>query len=156
MFSSSGGMVSIFAPISRISTHLLVNPLPPTLIPISCQTGNAVILLYYNFKILWHFMTLWCPDWTTNIFWYDGFQTNTKLESNPKQRNSIIQYSGSYVFLAPQCNGTLKGWLFRFNSPIPSSLRKDIVRKSTFSFGHCPKRGGGYPCPNFLALFSPS
>ena len=24
--------------------------------------------------------------------------------------------------------------------------------KKMFSFGHCPKRGGG-PCPNFLALF---
>ena len=36
-------------------------------------------------------------------------------------------------------------------------VREDIIEKSTFSFGHCPKRGGGvYPCPNFLALFSPS
>ena len=34
-------------------------------------------------------------------------------------------------------------------------IREDLIRKSTFSFGHCPKRGV-YPCPNFLALFSPS
>ena len=35
----------------------------------------------------------------------------------------------------------------------PVCLREDIKRKYMFSFGHCPKRGGGYPCPNFLALF---
>ena len=34
------------------------------------------------------------------------------------------------------------------------ALREDLKRKSTFSFGHCPKRGGVYPCSNFLALFS--
>ena len=26
--------------------------------------------------------------------------------------------------------------------------------KKSISFGHCPKRGGGGPCPNFLTLFS--
>ena len=33
-----------------------------------------------------------------------------------------------------------------------ASLRKHIITKSLFSFGHCPKRGGG--CPNILALSS--
>ena len=35
------------------------------------------------------------------------------------------------------------------------SLGKGSIEKKTFSFGHCPNKGGGgvYPCPNFLALF---
>ena len=40
--------------------------------------------------------------------------------------------------------------------PFFQLLREDICSKKTFSFGHCPNvgGGGGYPCPNFLALFS--
>ena len=34
-----------------------------------------------------------------------------------------------------------------------SSLREALTKKKMFSFGHCPKRGGGDPCPNFLTLF---
>ena len=35
-------------------------------------------------------------------------------------------------------------------------LREDIIRKNTFSFGHCPKRGGGLPMPEVFGPFSPS
>ena len=35
-----------------------------------------------------------------------------------------------------------------------TELREGLNEKKTFSFGHCPNKGGGvYPCPNFLALF---
>ena len=33
-------------------------------------------------------------------------------------------------------------------------LGKDSCKKM-FSFGHCPKRGEGDPCPNFLSFFPP-
>ena len=33
-------------------------------------------------------------------------------------------------------------------------LREALLREKMFSFGHCPKRGGGDPCPNLLTLFS--
>ena len=33
--------------------------------------------------------------------------------------------------------------LFKFLKCI-YSLREDLISKSTFSFGHCPKRGGGF------------
>ena len=36
---------------------------------------------------------------------------------------------------------------------IRDSLREALTKKKMFSFGHCPKRGGGDPCPNFLTLF---
>ena len=32
-------------------------------------------------------------------------------------------------------------------------VREDIIGKSTFSFGHCPKRGGGLPMPEFFGPF---
>ena len=33
-------------------------------------------------------------------------------------------------------------------------VREGVNGKKTFSFGHCPNKGGGvYPCPNFLAPF---
>ena len=32
-------------------------------------------------------------------------------------------------------------------------VREAPTKKKMFSFGHCPKRGGGDPCPNFLTLF---
>ena len=32
-------------------------------------------------------------------------------------------------------------------------VREALLEKKMFSFGHCPKRGGGDPCPNFLTLF---
>ena len=42
-----------------------------------------------------------------------------------------------------------KLWHFVFGN-----LREDLNLKKTFSFGHCPNKGGGvYPCPNFFALF---
>ena len=36
------------------------------------------------------------------------------------------------------------------------NIREHLLQKRMFSFGYCPKReGGGGPCPNLLALFSP-
>ena len=32
-------------------------------------------------------------------------------------------------------------------------LREGLNEKKKFFFGHCPNKGGVYPCPNFLALF---
>ena len=40
-----------------------------------------------------------------------------------------------------------------FNALLSSQIREDLIRKSTFSFGHCPKRGGGLPMPEFFGPF---
>ena len=41
-------------------------------------------------------------------------------------------------------------------SSAPCRLREDIIEKNTFSFGHCPKRGGGgFPMPKFFGPFYP-
>ena len=33
------------------------------------------------------------------------------------------------------------------------TVREALTEKKMFSFGHCPKGGGGDPCPNFFTLF---
>ena len=45
-------------------------------------------------------------------------------------------------------------WNFQWLTDwLTHSLREDLIRKSTFSFGHCPKRGGGLPMPEFFGPF---
>ena len=44
----------------------------------------------------------------------------------------------------------------KINPPLDERalILREALLKKMFSFGHCPKRGGGDPCPNFLTLFS--
>ena len=34
-----------------------------------------------------------------------------------------------------------------------NTIRDGLLQKKMFSFGHCPKKGGGDPCPNFFYSF---
>lgn len=57
---------------------------------------------------------------------------------------------------APIVNKTkIANGIFEFHSP--STVREGLNEKKTFSFGHCPNKGGGvYPCPNFFGPLSRS
>ena len=76
--------------------------------------------------------------------WNSSIWTPAQVWLGP--RESLLFASGSTP--APKTQDIMQNQM----SPSPPS-KGSPPEKKMFSFGHCPKRGGGDPCPNWLTLF---
>ena len=85
-----------------------------------------------------------------------------KKQKNNSRLNCKLARLNLYYFLR-SCNPLSMKWCQSMTSSMwyllccvyeKIILGKGSIEKKTFSFGHCPNKGGGvYPCPIFLALF---
>ena len=101
--------------------------------------------LFLQHGILWFVVITYCHFRIVAMIVVDAFDKSAA--PNYKQKNSNCNFltnPGKNLHFWVNKPGPNIFIRFHFCN-IPTTFREDIIRKSTFSFGHCPKRGGGLP-----------